>query len=189
MDPISICLSAATALSPILQDAPAGASKPWTQAELESVSNEIKADIEAMRGMKFTRPVKVQLADRSTFFKYMRKREEVSEPPERQARDETIIKMLGLIAPDADLSALRDELLGQQVGGFYDPGSDAFYLIESFGGDLARVILAHELTHALDDQHFDFDDHITKLGMSSDAEWAYWAVIEGSGSSAMNQWM
>jgi hypothetical protein len=60
--------------------------------------------------------------------------------------------------------------------------------MESFGGDLAKIILSHELTHALDDQYFDLDANLKKLSQDSDAEFAYSAVVEGSGTSAMYQW-
>jgi hypothetical protein len=56
-----------------------------------------------------------------------------------------------------DLLAKTMELLTEQVGGFYSPASETFYLMRSFTGDAARIILAHELCHALDDQHFDLD--------------------------------
>jgi hypothetical protein len=176
-------------LAPVrpVQDAPAPA-KTWTQPELERVSNEIKADIETMRGMKFLRPVEVKVADKKDFLDYARKRQEETETPERRSRDEAIAKMLGAIPADLDLQAALEKLLEEQVGGFYDPSSDAFYLMETFGGDLAKIILAHELTHALDDQHFDLDAKLKELGQQTDAEWAFAAVVEGSGTSAMNQW-
>jgi hypothetical protein len=178
----------APAIASPRQDAPTAASKTWSQAELERVSNEIKADIETMRGMKFERPVKVQVADKKTFLEYARKRQEATESPERRGRDEAIAKMLGVVPADMDLRATLEKLLEEQVGGFYDPSGHTFYLMEAFGGDLARIILAHELTHALDDQHFDLDGTLKKLGEQSDAEFAFGAVVEGSGTSAMNQW-
>jgi len=170
------------------QGAPAPQAKKWTQEELTRVSDEIRAEIETLRGMKFKRPVKVEVADKKRFIEYARQRQEKTETPERRRRDELQAKMLGLIPPDMDLQAAIEKLLEEQVGGFYDPGSDTFYLMESFGGDLARIILSHELTHALDDQHFDLDAQIRRLGQRTDAEFAYQALVEGSGTSAMNQW-
>jgi len=170
------------------QDTPSEAPKLWTQEELERVSEEIKADIETMRGMEFVRPVKVQVADKKGLIDYARKRQELTETPQRRVRDETIAKMLGVVPSETDLQATLEKLLEEQVGGFYDPGSDTFFLMESFGGDLARIILAHELTHALDDQHFDLDGTLKRMGEQSDMEFAYMAVVEGSGTAAMNQW-
>jgi hypothetical protein len=187
---------AALALLPLLchipatpfQDAATAPAKRWTQAELEQVSDSIKSDLEEMRGMKFKRPVKVKVTDKKGFLEYARKRQEKTETPERRSRDECIAKMLGAIPPDMNLQTTLEKLLEEQVGGFYDPGSDTFYLMETFGGDLAKIILSHELTHALDDQYFDLDENLKKLRQDTDAEFAYSAVVEGSGTSAMNQW-
>jgi hypothetical protein len=48
--------------------------------------------------------------------------------------------------------------------------------------------MAHELTHALDDQHYDIDGTLKKLGEDTDATLAFQAVVEGSGTNLMNQW-
>jgi hypothetical protein len=180
----SLCLASL----PFAQDAAPAPAKRWTQEELERVSGEIRTDLETMRGMKFKRPVKVHVTDKKGFLEYARKRQERVETPERRKRDEAIAKMLGAIPPDIDLQATLEKLLEEQVGGFYDPGSDAFYLMETFGGDIARIILAHELTHALDDQYFDLDGNLKRLHEETDAEFAFGAVVEGSGTAAMNQW-
>jgi hypothetical protein len=87
-----------------------------------------------------------------------------------------------------DLSKTIESFLESQVGGFYDPGTNTFWLMENFGGDLARIILSHELTHALDDQWFDLDKLIEGAGGESDAEWAIRALAEGSGTNAMYAW-
>lgn len=173
---------------PVAQDASPEPAKRWTQEELERVSGEIRTELEEMRGMKFKRPVKVHVTDKKGFLEYARKRQERVETPERRKRDETVAKMLGAVPPDMDLQATLEKLLEEQVGGFYDPGSDTFYLMETFGGDIARIILAHELTHALDDQYFDLDKNLKRLHEETDAEFAFDAVVEGSGTAAMNQW-
>lgn len=160
----------------------------WTQAQLEAVSEEIRGDIEAMRGMKFTRPVQVKVTDKPGFLDYMRKRQALTQSPERLARDEIVAKLLGLIPHDMDLTKTVEALLEDQVGGFYDPSSDTFFLMDTFTGDIAKIILAHELTHALDDQMFDIDGTLKKLREETDAEFAFSAVVEGSGTAAMNQW-
>lgn len=160
----------------------------WSQEELERVSDEIKAEVEKLRGLAFLRPVQVRLTDNRGFLEYVKKRQELSMSPGRIERDETVAKLLGLIAPDLDLVATFEKFVAEQVGGFYDPSTDTFFLMESFTGGIAKVILAHELTHALDDQHFDIDGTLEKLGEDSDATFAYHAVVEGSGTATMNRW-
>ena len=145
-------------------------------------------DIEELRGQKFLRPVQTRLADRETFVSHAKHRLESLVPPEQLEGAEEMAKMLSLVPAEMDLMAKTFEILEDQVGGFYSPEEDTFYLMESFTGAMAEIILAHELTHALDDQLFDIDDDLRALIHDSDASTAYSAVVEGSGTSAMNQW-
>ncbi len=159
------------------------------QAELERVTAEVRAQVEDLRGHAFERPVRVAVTDREGLLSYARKRlDSTTSPAELQAQ-ETAAKLLGLVPVEMDLLATTLELLEEQVGGFYDPDEEAFYLMSAFGGDLARIILAHELTHALDDQLFDLDGRYEALAQQSDASFAYHAVVEGSGTALMAAWM
>ncbi len=183
-------------LTPLLLQAPLLAQDPaappaqgeWTQVELESISNEIRGEIETLRGMSYTRPVAVKLTDKQGFLEYARKRQAATETPERRVRDESVAKLLGLVPHELDLQKTFESFLEQQVGGFYDPGSNTFYLMKGFQGDLARIILAHELTHALDDQVFGLDKLIAAAQQDTDVEFAVQAMVEGSGVNAMNAW-
>jgi hypothetical protein len=177
----------AVSASALPQDTPKTKDQ-WSQADLERVTDEIRAQIEELRGMKYARPVAAKITDKQGFLEYARKRQESTETPERRVRDETVAKMLGLIPFDLDLGKTIERFLEGQVGGFYDPGSNTFYLMENFTGDLARIILAHELTHALDDQCFDLDKLISGAAGETDAEFAIQAMAEGSGTNAMNAW-
>ena len=170
------------------QDQKTPAQAQWTQADLERISDEIRGQIEELRGMKYTRPVAAKITDKKGFVEYARKRQQATETPERRMRDETVAKLLGLVPFDLDVTKTFESFLEGQVGGFYDPGTNTFYLMENFGGDLARIILAHELTHALDDQCFGLDKLIGKAGGDTDLEFAIQAMAEGSGTNAMNVW-
>ncbi len=118
----------------------------------------------------------------------MKHRTEEMEPAEKLAADERIAKLLGVIDPGMDMLATTYRLLEDQVGGFYDPPSKTFYLMESMPKGLAGSILSHELVHALDDQLYDLDDDAQALDENSDAALAYHCVVEGSGMVGMMQW-
>ena len=159
-----------------------------TQEELEALTEEIKVEVEELRGLQFLRPVKVEVTDKEGFLAYAKDRiDQVSSMDEIRAQ-ESVAKLLGMFPYEMDMIEETMTVLEEQVGGFYDPSADAFFLMDSFGGDLAKIILAHELTHALDDQHFDIDGTIEKLKGNSDALFAFHAVVEGSGTSVMNRW-
>jgi len=147
---------------------PATQDERLTQAELERVSREIQADLERMRGERFVRPVAVRVSSKADLVEYMKQREAKTETPEKLAADEQIAKLLGAVPPEMDLHAKLYELMEAQVGGFYDPDSESFSLMETLPRDLTRVVLAHELDHALDDQLYDIDDTLERLGLDTD---------------------
>jgi hypothetical protein len=165
------------------------AAEAWTQAELESVSSQIQSQVEALRGAKFSRPVKVALSGPEGLREYVAAREALTTTPERLARDEAVAKLLGLVEPGFDLRAAELALLEGQVGGYYDPASGTFFLMQSVPRGVARIILAHELTHALDDQLFGLDALLARAGQVTDRELVFRCVAEGSGSNAMNRWV
>jgi len=167
--------------------APQGGDK-WSDEELERVAAEIQKDVESIRDQRFERPVAVELTDGPAFVRYVEERQARMSTPEQQSAEEDVFKMLGLVPADMDLARVAMDMLEGQVGGFYDPGEDTFYLMEAFTGDMARVILSHELTHALDDQLFDLDGGYEERLGNRDALSAYHAVAEGSGTAIMTLW-
>jgi len=181
-------LPALSLLTSIPTLAPQESRERWTQEGLERVSAQILEEVERMRGQEFARPVKVELADKETFLQHATERIEKLMTPELVAGNEMAARLLGLIPPDMDLMETSLDVLKEQVGGFYSPGTDTFYLMDSFTGPVAKIILAHELTHALDDQLFDIDSTFMETLDNTDASFAYGAVVEGSGTSLMSQW-
>jgi hypothetical protein len=121
-------------------------------------------------------------------------REEV--PPEVLRSLEASLKAFGLIPETMDLARFYPELLTSQVAGFYDPERDYLALVRREGGflgpaadageekDLEDTVLVHELTHALQDQHFDLEKFASD-GSLSDAATARTALIEGDATLAM----
>ncbi len=182
---LALSLVAATAFA--LQET-AKSAEPWSQSELEALAKRIEGEVEALRGAKFVRPVTVRMASRADFQEYVKHRMELTDPPERIAADETIAKLLGVIPPDMDLLATTMQMLEEQVGGYYDPLGDSFSMMEGVPKGLAGTVLSHELCHALDDQLFALDGPLVALAGRTDASLAYQSVVEGSGTSLMNQW-
>ena len=80
-----------------------------------------------------------------------------SYPAERLRADEDVYELLGLIEPGADLRELSGSLFGEGVAGYYDPRDGRLRVVEGAGTGnrvLEEMVLAHELTHALEDQRF-----------------------------------
>lgn len=161
----------------------------WTQEQLEEETARIEDQVAALRGEAFQRQVAVELTDGPGFLRHAKERLETMTSEAALAAEEDTAKLLGLVPPSMDLWAATFDLLEGQVGGFYDPAADTFYLMDTFTGGVARIILAHELTHALDDQLYDIDGTLEPLMTERDAAAAYQAVVEGSGTAMMTRWM
>ena len=159
------------------------------QAQLEAWTTSIKKDVEELRGQAFKRPVEVSTANLEQFISYVKDRMEKDTSSEELAAQEMVAKMLGVVPVEMSLLGTYMEMIESQVGGFYDPTTESFCLMERFGGDLARIVLAHELTHALDDQYYDIDGTLAKIENNSDQSFAYHAVVEGSGTATQNAWI
>lgn len=100
---------------------------------------------------------------------------------------------LGLLDPDVDLLALLSSVLTEQVVGYYDPDAgrlvvrdDIMRTLHRVGGavDEGRVVLAHELVHALQDQALGLGESYDRE-RDSDADNAFRAVVEGDATLAM----
>ncbi|MGH7865309.1 MAG: hypothetical protein ACREQB_09980 [Candidatus Binataceae bacterium] len=102
--------------------------------------------------------------------------------------------LVGLYPAGIDLRAENLKLLKDQVAGFYDPHGKQMILVDGAVGAgvfertasfLARrdlvgeMLLAHELTHALQDQHFDLEKQLDAISGDTDRILALKAVAEG----------
>jgi hypothetical protein len=105
-------------------------------------------------------------------------------PADRRRADETIYKLLGLIGPEADLRELSGNLFGEGVAGYYDPRDGRLRVVEGTGTGtrvLEEMILAHELTHALEDQRFGLETNAA----TDDRALARSALHEGTATALM----
>jgi hypothetical protein len=98
---------------------------------------------------------------------------------------ERAYEVLGLLPPGYDVLEALLGALEEQAGGFYDPSRKSFYLLDDIPSGLAEVITAHELTHALEDQHFDLDRRLHDSVADDDKVFAVSAVHEGSATLLM----
>ena len=75
-------------------------------------------------------------------------------PPEYVAAEESFLKRFGLLPAEADLREQVLELLGSQVAGYYRPDTNEFVIVDGTGefGAIEKITVAHEFTHALQDQ-------------------------------------
>lgn len=113
--------------------------------------------------------------------------------PEEASQDVIVLSAFDLLRPGFDLHTLYIDLLSEQVAGFYDDETQEMVIVqeEDFDG-LARLVYAHEYTHALQDQNFDIDEGLNynEEACETDSERcaAIQALLEGDASLSETNW-
>ena len=154
---------------------------------LDGVELEIAQAIPALmrfvqeeRGLPFKEPVEVTLLPDGAFRQRLRSTEEeqTAEEKERVETNERVLRALGLLEGDVDLTEAMESLLGSAVAGFYDTEEDDLVVRGDRLSASVKVTFVHELTHALQDQHFDLDREDIE-DRDDEASQAFTSVIEG----------
>ena len=101
--------------------------------------------------------VKRRLASREEVVAYLNKNMAEDKDVKRLRRTEFVLKKFGLLPKDFDLQSFLVSLLEEQVAGYYDAKTKTVNLLDWVVPELQRPVLAHELTHALQDQSFGLD--------------------------------
>ncbi|HYP53099.1 MAG TPA: hypothetical protein VEQ42_06135, partial [Pyrinomonadaceae bacterium] len=104
---------------------------------------------------------------------------------EEMRASEAALKKFGLVPADFRLRPFIVELLKEQVAGYYDPKRRVFYLADWIDVDGQKPVMVHELTHALQDQHFNLRRFEKWPKGDSDAELAAQALVEGDATLVM----
>jgi hypothetical protein len=155
----------------------------------------IEASVARIRGLDFTRqiPVVVDTPDQA--------RRTIIAQIARDHSDEDLRiggvsgVMTGLYPPDIDLKRQTLELLENEIIAFYNPDTKQMVIIEQpdrapsahakrLGPAMDQMVLAHELTHALQDQHFGIEKMLNRIKDNDDQTLALKCVAEGDATLA-----
>jgi hypothetical protein len=165
--------------------------KAQTLERTRAIRKEIEQQVETLRGLKFLQPVVYDVVSRkeirSIFAKALA--EETSETDFiNLGRAWT---RLGLLPRELPLRQTLLDLLNEQVAAFYNHHEHKLFMFEDSSLDKPydRVLLAHELTHALQDQHFHLASLPIALRDNDDRALAALAVIEGDATAVMTDFM
>jgi hypothetical protein len=96
-----------------------------------------------------------------------------------------MLRGMGLIAADYDFVGGIYELIEDNLAGFYDQHVDKMFILDDLGEEAVAETLAHELVHALQDQHFNLTKMLDYSPGDSDRVTAGHALAEGDAMSAM----
>jgi len=169
------------------------AAEPKQGSALAKMAKEVAKEVEALRGWTFKKPVANRFTTPAEVRQYLEREVAEQMPPDRIHRVATFLRMVGLVPNDCDLTRTFLDLLEEQVGGYYDSETKALRLVDRgqpMPPLVQRVMLAHELTHALDDQYVDLDAFLKGLtGKTEDMDLVAMSVVEGSATALMTRYM
>ena len=128
---------------------------PLTKAqagELFRSVDEILSFASTDTGLPIVHSVKRKLITRDEVNQYLREKFDEDQGAKRLAREEIVLKKFGLLDRDFHLRPFMIGLLTEQVAGFYDDQTKTVNLLDWIQPEEQKPVLAHELTHALQDQ-------------------------------------
>jgi hypothetical protein len=180
--------------------AAAGASLARAQAENGKVNQAqaaaVEQTIQEVRRLKLKDKVPVEVRSTEEAGKLLEAELESEYTPESIETDGRAGALIGLYPPGVNLKAANMSLLESQVIAFYDFRKKTMVIVNGalereFPGQppelqskLDGMILAHEFTHALQDQNFDFGARDQALKNNGDRALALHSVAEGDATIA-----
>lgn len=151
---------------PAAQPAPAPAPKsgqspthitPDQAKQLFASVDQIMGFASTESGLPIKSPVKRTLTTRAAVKSYLVDRFNNDTASKRMQRDEIVLKKFGLLDRDFALKPFLLALLREQIEAYYDAKTKTINLLDWVQPDEQKPVLAHELTHALQDQHSDLE--------------------------------
>ena len=158
-------------------------------AAIVSTTAAMLKETSELRELSILKAVKSGAQSRADIERMIIKNLDSDTTPAEMHAAEVLLRAFGLAPRDFAYRTFLVKLLTEQVAGYYDPKVQQFYLADWIELDGQKPVMAHELTHALQDQHFNLKRFEKWPKGDSDAELAAHALIEGDATLAMTIYM
>ncbi len=159
------------------------------EEELSEWVDEILQQVSRLSGLSVKHKVQVKFKEREELRSYLLGKIDEEYPPARLEGWQRSLVKFGFLPADTDVKELLLSIYEEQVGGFYDPETKQLFLVKGYTDQLRGVIASHELTHALQDQHFDLLSLLEDNSDNDDLILARQAVIEGVATAVMIEYL
>ena len=169
---------------------PPGSEPPPPEGPTPPAIAEVMDAVEELRGLSFTERVVADPSTPAELREGLQASFDYSYPRELLERRSLAWQTIGVIGPGVSIREELERFVSGQVIGYYDTLTGELRFIGTeHPSPYARVILAHELTHALDDQHFGLE-RIDRLMTSCRDEVATAAIglTEGDATFLMSRY-
>jgi hypothetical protein len=164
---------------------PPSSNTKTNAADFAAAADEVLGQMSQITGLDLRSPLRKSLRSREEIRAHIIKEmNEEKNAAERYAGARSA-EAFGLLPKGFDLDSFMIDLLTEQIAGLYDPKTHEFYVADWIPIDDQRMVMAHELTHALEDQHFQIEAWVKAARPNDDGELARESVLEGSAMVAM----
>ncbi|HKO95560.1 MAG TPA: hypothetical protein VJU86_01110 [Pyrinomonadaceae bacterium] len=158
-------------------------------AAIVATTQELLRETSEIRELEILRPVKSGAQSRAEIERMLIKKLNEQTNQDEMRATEVTLRKFGLVPEGFEYRPFIIKLLTEQVAGYYDAKAREFYLADWIELEGQKPVMAHELTHALQDQHFNLRRFEKWPDGDSDAELAAHALIEGDATLAMTLYM
>src|SRR5205085_2519811 len=132
------------------------------EAELKDMVHRMMPAVAQTTGLKFKSQPLVLRRSREQVRDYLIHKFDEDLPPAELAGLQSSLRLFGLLPGSFDLRSIMIDVLTEQVAGYYDPDSNALYIPADIEPFQLRIVVSHELVHALQDQYVRLDSIITQ---------------------------
>lgn len=139
------------------------------------------------RGLELKTPVKATKTTALQLLEYVNRQLKKPESVRQVNVVEAFFKATGSIPADTDLTGIMRSYLVEEIAGLYDWEDKVLYLAQRVYGDLRTLTMSHELTHAMQDQHFGLARFMDIRDGVSEPFAAAQALMEGDATLTMLQ--
>ena len=151
--------------------------------------NEILPKLSKLRELSLEKPIPAEYQSNADFRAFVHREVEKEKTKDKDVSDALL--QIGLITDPVDLAKAEEQAFATQAAAYYDPAQKKFFLVMvPDSPEMLDAISAHELTHGLQDQHFDLKTYLDEdaKGVSQlddDQQTARRFVVEGDATLAM----
>ncbi|HKT58918.1 MAG TPA: hypothetical protein VJQ46_02640 [Gemmatimonadales bacterium] len=150
---------------------------------LRHLVDSLRGRVEQATKLTFRTPPRSALRTREQVRRYLLAKLDQELPPKRMRGLETAYRLFGLLPDTLELRGLLLDLYAEQVAGYYDPDSATLFGVAGASRDELRLVLAHEMVHALQGEYLPLDS-ILEATANNDRLTAAQAVLEGQATIA-----
>jgi hypothetical protein len=149
----------------------------------QQIAREVMPGVERAVGLRFRHPPDIEVRSREQVRGYLSRKLAEDLPPSELLAVQRTYRAFGIVPDSVDLRRLMLDLYSEQVAGYYDPDSSALFVVRGADPLVVKLIMAHELVHALQDEYTPLNA-ILKLRRQNDRQMAGQAVAEGQATLA-----